>query len=98
MINIILYRRFEDAIATLVYQQLIVPYTLRLPIMQQVHGVPIYVHFAIQKTVMRLQQLAYRRGSRKDAETFFDDAIHEIDMNSYQMYDMKHFSICRLPQ
>ena len=54
MINGIQYQRIKDAIGILVYRQLIVTYTLRLPILQQVHSAPTSRHFAVQKMVDHL--------------------------------------------
>jgi hypothetical protein len=68
MINGIAYREFQLSDGTILYTQLLVPHNLRMTVLEEIHGSPFSGHFAVQKTVRRLQTIAYWQGYFKDCE------------------------------
>ena len=66
----VLYRRFERPDGTLSRFQLVVPTTLRVSLLRQLHGGKTSGHFGVAKTQDLVRQFAYWRGWMADVQLF----------------------------
>ena len=66
----ILHRNFVRADGSILYQQALVPRSLRATFLHWVHDYPSSGHFGISKTQEKLQRFAYWSGWRKDVELY----------------------------
>ena len=66
----ILHRNFVRADGSILYQQALVPRSLRATFLHWVHDDPSSGHFGISKTQEKLQRYAYWSGWRKDVELY----------------------------
>ena len=70
LIDGILHRNFERADGTVLYQQVLVPLSLRTKFLYWVHNDPTSEHFGVMKTGSKLQSYAYWPGWRRDVEKY----------------------------
>ena len=66
----ILYRRFVNVHGTLRWRQLIVPASLRVPLLQEIHAEKTSGHLGVRKTQQSVKRMAYWRGWMRDVELF----------------------------
>ena len=64
----ILYRQYVRPDGTILYNQLVIPESLRADVLRHVHGGTALGHFGVNKTVSMLQKYGYWTGWRKDVE------------------------------
>ena len=68
--NGILYRQFVRPDGTLQFLQVVVPRSLRTQFLDAVHTGPINGHFGMEKTRLKLQEIAYWQGWSSDVQTY----------------------------
>jgi hypothetical protein len=68
--NGILYRKFVNADGVTLYNQVVVPYSLRVKYLEWVHGAKLSGHLGVTKSRYRLQRFAYWPGWLSDLKVF----------------------------
>ena len=66
----VLYRRYVHPDSSLRYLQVVVPRSLRTEFLDAVHNRPINGHLGVEKTHLKLQEIAYWQGWSQDAQTY----------------------------